>query len=759
MGVPVKISSLSDKHIEGLMEYIQPLLDINTHNEEQDLRREAVDKAIKQDHENVELNRSRLPGQTVASDQLVRDEDEEDSYDEFSSLHEPLLLKLYRSWTTLAKSACFPNAADWMDIRRKHCRYFKKKGIQDFLPQANQAWVNIINTENQRFGFKKKYSIGIAECIAYGNTGAVHYFNPDGQYTDITFPGIRNMGVNPATNLWRQSNLIVRYDLQYAKMLKRTDFHQEFVDAIIPSMQHRDKDENTYEQGSTRKQEDDDHEIPHGHVRHFDIYIPSIYVPGENDEEPFIGENLYVTVAHNPDHKKDFEMPESMNGSLIMKIEKDVEEYDHGLLFAAAGTTLPGVFFHQGMLIPFLSHQMLLNQQMSSMGRITALIQDPPLEITRAPDADYQASPPEELVPGAQYEGFNVRAIIAAEYFQVLDTCVRVNSFVSNSVESGSGLSKPQLAGISTGRTSASEVREAVSAGGLNVQEFVDHIDNDILTPSYVLRIQNQQEQLRNQIEDQLADSPKVEGALQELLEDNKLFEKMLEFSGIEEMYEEFYEEYKNEQVENTAIGQEIVSMMQRITELHTMVQQDPPPPVASAVTIDPHTGQPSPTQAEQDQAEEAYYQQVQEQKKMALEEAKQLQIQVEQKQLELKDLIEIPEPSLPLYYEILTYPIKSSDIVATGAQTSMSKDFARQFLKEWTGFLQALGPEGMSELDTKKLIDSFTKTTNFVIGDITKDPQDKRRAESAARAEQARLQQLQEMAASNPGSQIPKVQ
>jgi hypothetical protein len=134
------------------------------------------------------------------------------------------------------------------------------------------------------------------------------------------------------------------------------------------------------------------------------------------------------------------------------------------------------------------------------------------------------------------------------------------------------------------------------------------------------------------------------------------------------------------------------------------------------------------------------------------------LQINIEKKQLEVKDLPDIPEPSLKLYYEVLSYPIKSSDIVATGAQTTMAKDFTRQFLKEWTGFIGALGPEGQSELDPVKLIEAFTRTTNFMLGDVTRDPEDKERMKAAAQAEAARLQQLQEMAASNPGSQIPKI-
>lgn len=751
MGTIIDSRKLSSEQLASLMEYITPLLNIADHNQEQDTKREAVDRAIKQDDE-IEYS-------NYVNNTTVRDEEEE--FDEFSSLYEPLLLKLYRSWVVLSKNACFPLAGEWMDIKRKSSTYFRRRGLHDFLPHANEAWKNVINTENYRFGFKKKYSIGLAECIAYGNTGCVHYYNTSDHYMDIKFPGIRNISVYPSTNLWQQSNLIVRYDVPYTKMLKRQDLDQEYISAIVPSQLRAKSDSSNFlERGSTKKQEDSDYEVPYGCIRNYDIYIPSIYLKGKDGEEPFVAENVYITLAYQPELLDDVELdlPDNADGNLILKIEVDVKEFDHGILLASAGTTLPGVFFHQGMLIPFLSHQMLLNQQFSAMGRVTSLLEDPPLELVRSPDAEYDQTPPEDLVPGAMYRGFNVRAIIPPEYYQVLDQFIKVNSYVTNSVESGSGLSKAQLAGITSSRTSASEVREAVSAGGLNVGEFVDHIDTDLLTPSYVLRIQGQQEQLRVQVESALEESVDLAGdALETILEENELFQKILDFSNIEELYENFYNDYKAKQVENDLIKRDIASTLQRIQEIQQAVQADIPPPPASPVAIDPQTGAVTPSQQEQDQMEQMYYDQMIQQKQQMLQEAQQLEVDAEKKQLQLEDLPDIPEPSLTLYYEMMAYPIKDSDIVATGARTTVAKDYTRQFLKEWTAFISALGPEGQQELDPEKLIKSFTKTTNFMLGDVTRDSTDKQKMKAAAEAAMMRQQQIEQVMLQNPGSQPPK--
>ena len=117
-------------------------------------------------------------------------------------------------------------------------------GLKKFLPEVNQAWINIIKTENQRFNFKKKYSAAIAELVAYGNTGIIHYFDPVDNIVNIKTPGIGRFSIYPMTDNWRESNLILEYDVNYSDLLNRADLNQDLIEAIKPILTYRDLGDN-----------------------------------------------------------------------------------------------------------------------------------------------------------------------------------------------------------------------------------------------------------------------------------------------------------------------------------------------------------------------------------------------------------------------------------------------------------------------------------------------------------------------------------
>jgi len=294
------LSNISREQKEVLTSHINMLIEASYNNEEQDIRREAVDRAIKQEfRDDYPYGYHRLNSNQQLSRFDAENEEEIDGSDEFTSLYAPIILSLYRTWVTTIKNACFPANGDWVDIVRRNSLFFSKLGLRDFLPFANQAWIKIIKTENQRYGFKEKYASSIAENISYGNTGIIHFYDPIEHYVDVKIPGIRDFAVYPATDRWKDSNLVVRYDINYSELQRRGDFNQEFVRAIKPSSNSLDFwGDQDYGRGSTRQQEYEEHFVPNGKVRLFDIFIPSLYLEDPADEnDPIQGENIYFTVA------------------------------------------------------------------------------------------------------------------------------------------------------------------------------------------------------------------------------------------------------------------------------------------------------------------------------------------------------------------------------------------------------------------------------------------------------------------------------
>ena len=89
---------------------------------------------------------------------------------------------------------CFPSNGDWLKIDRSFSEFFYETGIEGFLPFINDAWVDIIKTENQRFGLKGKYKVAMAEMISYGNTVLGHSYNPKLHFLEPFAPSIANAG-------------------------------------------------------------------------------------------------------------------------------------------------------------------------------------------------------------------------------------------------------------------------------------------------------------------------------------------------------------------------------------------------------------------------------------------------------------------------------------------------------------------------------------------------------------------------------------
>lgn len=779
---PIDLTTLSKNQLETLTNFINLLVQnfIMLNNRQEDSR-EAVDRAIKQEFLDGDsyggaggVNAAAALSNPSINATIAVEQEALEGTDEFSTLYIPLLLSLNRAWINRLENICFPANGDWVDVKRDYSLWFAQMGLKEFLPDANAAWVKILKTENQRYKFEDKYSSLIAETVRYGNSGLLHYYNPVEGYVDVKIPGIRNIAIYPETNLWENSCKVLRYNVTYAELINRSDFNQEFIQAIKPSTEiYNNILYQGYNRGSSEKQRLAEYFVPYGEVRLYDLHIPSLYLEDpEEPDNPFVGQDLYFTVAYAPELKPNIREGELNQGlsTLILKASEGVDEIEHGIRLSIAGTTLPEEFYHQGMLIPFLPHQYLANQMVSGASRVSALLCDPPLALIRQPDTDMEATPPASLTAGAQYEGWDVKAIIPPEYFQVQSQFSAMLNTIEGTVERGSGLSRNDLAQVNTGKRSASEVQEVASAGQLNVQSVVNTLDSQVLRPSSFVRISKTQRILKEQIEEVLQEAIKNAGVnpeeldqaqvLEEILLNNDLFLRLLEFSGMDEAYEDFYKKRQEELFEDSLVEQEVQSMMQQIQSLQEFAESPAPSQPPIAITYDPATGAQIPSDLEIQAAEQQYEQMQAQQREQALAEASALQAKVEQKKFQLKNVKEVPEPSLGLYYSIFIEPIRNSDLVSLGTRSALSKDLMRQGLRSMVELIGTLPPDKQKEIDSGLLLDIIAKSTMDMTGrQIRRDRSEvKKEEEQQAQQMQMENEMRMKMLEGKPGAQPPQI-
>lgn len=758
MPIKLNVDELSKEQRLKLFSVIRDRIYKGLDHKELDWVREMIDLAVHQQYEYTDFARDTLTNESddsAKAEILAIQETEAQDSDEFSKLKVPLLYKLHRGWVTYIKNAVFPSNGDWIEINRENHPVLDELGLNDFLPQANEAWVKILKTENRKFQLRQKYASGIAEYAAYGTTGCMHYYNEEEKYVDVRFPGITNFGIYPLNDRWRESTLILQYDVNYYDLKSRKDFDQDAIEKIRPA-DGDFTDSDPLDRGSQRNKEEHEYntyDVPADKVRLWDIYFPILYIPGESEEEEVLLEKVAFTVALNPVLAKSYvESGDEIETDFILKGRTDVDRFDHGINLVNFGETLPGVFYHKGPLIPFIPDQLQLNQLKSGSSRVTAMLCDPPLALKRV-DGDYEQTPPERLEPGAVYEGYEVTSLAPAEYSQVIQQFREYYKYLTEEVEEATGMSKTQLGSSLPGRRSATEIREFSSGGAAAVSEAAGIYDEELLRPSLMNRIQLTQRILVNQIEAKLEqtveidptaseDTPEGEriptaDAYNKALAKNALFKRLKVYSGIEKAYKEFKKSVEQKILEDQAIITELEAMMTEIIQLNQFANSPIPPFIPPPIPLEAiQAGQPSGAQMAQ-----MYVQQEEEKRKQAKEQAKQMMLQVQVKKMQLTGTEPVPELSDYLIYEILTADIDDSDLDVTGSKSALSKEMA---LKAVTTILEAGAkiPQIGSELNYKTLVGDLAKAVGKSAAEVTKSLSQKAREQEQIRQQQAQLQQ-----------------
>ena len=757
-----QIDFKDEKHVEQVEDLILQLKADMFDRVDFDYRRWQMDMALKQEFMDAAYVKGAYNSYNLDSTTVQEltgfESDPAFDADVYSDLYLPLLLKYYRAYLVNMSNICFPANGDWLNITRQFSEYFFKTGIEDFLPFINDAWVDIVKTENQRFNLKEKYKMAMAELIAYGNTCVGHTYNGQLHYVEPFVPGIGCAGIYPANSDWKRSNLGFYYDVNYGELLSRTDFDQSIIEKIQPQTAHVDTGLQQG-RGSTSNKQLEEVTVPYGKVRLYDFFLPSVYI--KDGEDTLIAKNVYITAAIDP-------MGDDLDKDLyLLKVTPDISPVEHGLLFAAFGTTMPGVFYQQGPLQPFLPHQYTANQFFSEISRSVGMITNPPLTMIPAAGSilDPTETPMPNFEPGSVYPNVQVSSIIdGGSIANSLNTFLSYMSFFDRSLEEGTGISKGQTGVMNQGRKSATEIKEAYSGGQLNLVEAASRYDEQVPRPSIVCRIAATQlilqEQVKQAVVAALEANPSLDEATayEEELKANPLFQRLLNYSGIEYSYRNFYKKRMADFLDDQVIIQEMESMGTQIMSLLDFADAPPLPPPQIPQIEDPTTGRAVPTAEEISQISQQFLQEQMAKKEEARQQAKSMEVELQRKKLTFKDVVQPPEPSRRVFYEMLIAPIGDSDVVVTGAMTTTSKELARENLLMLLQSLPAFPQGTLQKIDYDGVLMLLARANDVPMRDLLKDQSEIMREEEAAQQQAQYNQQLQMQMAQNPGAQIPVI-
>lgn len=742
--------------------------------EQFDYRRWQMDLALKQEFMDQGLSNKDYLQYNLDSESISKltGEELEDleniQPDSYSDLYLPIMIKYFRAYLVNMSNLNFPANGDWLNVTRNFSSYFYKSRIEKFLPFVNDAWVDIVKTENQRFNCKEIYKTAMAEIISYGNTVLGHSYNPLLHYMEPFTPGIGQAGIYPISDNWRKSNLVFYYDVNYSELLEREDFDQEIIAQIEPQTIGATSDTLAGAGSSSIKNYYDNME-PFGKVRLYDFFLPSVYLRGKNKEK-FVAKNVYVTALIRP--HRDPESQLENKEVYVLKATQNVSPVEHGLLFAAFSTNLPGVFYNQGPLQPFLPHQYTANQFISEISRTAGMATDPPKNIlpTNGGILDPLETPIEPFEAGAEYTNMKVESLInLTDASNSINIGISMLKYLESVTEEGTGISKAQMGSMHQGRKTATEIKESYSGSQLNIVEAAAKFDEQVLRPSIICRIRATQEILQDQVTrelEQVQNDPQVQDeqmAYELALGENELFNRLLNYSGIEAAYENFYKKTLAERVEDAAIFQEVQKMAQQIQQMIVFADApiQSPPPIPQREIPDPNNPQKTivvPPAAEIAAMQQQWVQAQMQQKEQARSQAKQLETDMKIKALTFKDVQEPPPPSKKLFFEMLIAPITDSDIVVTGSMTTISKELARENLLMLLNALAGFPQEAVMKVDFDGILQMLARANDVALRDMLKDETQLLREEEAMKKEQLRMQQLQDMAAQGkPGSQPPQ--
>jgi hypothetical protein len=335
--------------------------------------------------------------------------------------------------------------------------------------------------------------------------------------------------------------------------------------------------------------------------------------------------------------------------------------------------------------------------------------------------------------------------------------------FVVQGMEKSVGITAQNIAGGDVTKKTATEISQSAAGADDRQGDAGREYDRQILKNSLAARVEHTQQHLIREIEELIGSSPLLldqfealeeeeqDQLLERALPESDLFNRLKEFSNIEELYREFFVENREEIAKQEQLTFDILMANQEVGALKDQIEEidqtefEPPPPIPN-----PETGLLEPAvQSEEEMqqlAQQFEEQKLQAKEQMALE-MQQTQTQIDIMKNSVKRIKPAPEYSDALAYRLLTHPVKVSDVVITGSSTSLNRELEMNNLDRLLGIITNV-PTMLNEYDVKKLSKRVARVGGVNYRDVALDPEDRvaqeQRLKEQMMLEQGNPQQMQ---------------
>jgi hypothetical protein len=789
----LKELNLTESQSKELDEYLYKIVENAFRRDDYEYKRFCLNAALKKKTLRSAFNDGELENTWLTqskADEISKElQYSEDYYeDEFSRLYTPILLEISRAVNRLVGNICFPLNGASVGINRTYSKFCEDNGIDEFLSTLNKCQQKIIERENANFKFKEIYKAVLQEGLQHSFWALGHEYDNINHVVDVFAPGVETVGVYPQYADWRKTNRVFVSDRNYSELFARSDLNREIIESIKP----QDIDNDTTIKSLRKKSKalvNSSHTMPFGQVRLFNIFCPSVYLPSKEDGTPVIIKGLFVLGVINPLFRENLEKNEEFRDKkvLILKSKFDVEREHHGLLLGTPITSNPNEFYNDGLFYPWLDHQVSANSFNAANTRLASYMSQGPVNVENTGRAVALESTTLEAEQGwkpyQRLDGKKVTPVFGAEFANVINVGNSTIQTLSNQIRAGIGVGANISASLNTGRNVKDEVASVFRTGDLTIADYALAFIDAIQVPSIYTRIKMQAEILLEQVSTALSQVRKMvelesleqgtEGLilddnsiLESVLEQNPLFQRLVNYSGIRKEYKVFAKKRQREIIENEKIMLDILNqeeeVKQKILFINSPIQPLPPlPPNQIRNELGEVIDQPIPMELEA-QRQQEYFQMEMQRRKQAETEVKYQIKDIELKTLMIKDdLIPVQPISNVLLLQLLTEPIAESDIEINGAKEALLKTIKDEDLERFVGLLQILAPlnpELLKRYDPSKLMSFATRgNPDFIASQVEKDPENILREEEAERQRFKVGQELQMMMAQNPGSQTPE--
>lgn len=772
-------NNLTEELSKELEEYLYKVLDKSFERKGYDYNKFKLNCALKKKTIRQAYADGDLAGTGISKEYIktIEDVNLDENYkpDEFSALKHPLLLKLFRAIQTHVGNICFPLNGDQVGFSRNYSEFFDNNNINEFLPQADAAWQSIIECQNRNNQSKAVYESILSEGLAHSVWAIDHEYDDQSEIVEPVAPGIDNVGLYPLRADWRKTNRCFYIDVNYNQLLERADLDQEVIKKIKPNVNYDDR------ANTDRTAHNTPHSTPFGQVRLIKFYCPSVYL--EHNDEVYYSEGLYVVALINPEFKPSEKGQSDIRKLYFLKIRSDVPMDRHGLLLGSPVVNMPKQFFNEGIFYPWLDHQATVNEFYANGTRLSSYLAKGPFNAEKTGYGGIN-SEEEDLTKG--FSAFQVlkdrkyTPVFSAEHIQFIDVSYRTIAKLESDVREGIGVSEELTAAVNKGKNLKDEVLRAGDSGYLKILEYAVRFNEQIYVPSLFTITRSTQEILKEQVDIKLQEIKELVGSegqeiaqflppdemiVEQILEENKLFKRLLNQSGLKQKYREFYKKRQKQILENQQIMLELQLMEKEIMQTY-MFSQSPVnmkqmPPFETREVEDPETGKvimEEMTAEDKNQAKQEWIQSEKERRANAAVEVDRKMLEVSKKQLSLTPLEEIPPLSNMLLFNILVSPIEESDIQIGGILSALLKTLTGEEVREIVRLIQVMPESETKKIDFGDLFTLATKGKRITKDLIMKSEEELTRQEEADKQQAEFDRQVSIEMARNPGSQPPQV-